>query len=58
MSVFGVTVSEGDKAYTTVKTRIAAPKLGTHLQLKEDSISDTSFQVIIPAADEFLTKQR
>ena len=58
VDIFGVTVADGTVAQTTVETFVAAPKLGNHLALKVDSITDTSFEVFLPAADASLTEER
>ncbi|KAJ9587441.1 hypothetical protein L9F63_019035, partial [Diploptera punctata] len=57
VDIYGETVKQGELAHTSVRTNIPVPKLGTYLQFNKYGLTDTSFQIILPAADEFITKQ-
>ena len=58
MSVYGVTVAEGQAAHTSVRTHMHHSNLGTHLQLIKGNSSGMTLKVILPAADQFVTEQR
>ena len=58
VSVRGVTVEPGKAAVLEMKTSLIAPDIGSKLNLSKDPTTNTTIQIIIPAADHFLTKDR
>ena len=58
VSVRGVTVERGKAAVLNTKTSLIAPAIGSELNLSKDHTTNTTVQIIIPAADRFLTKNR
>jgi hypothetical protein len=58
VSVCGVTVEPGKAAVLKVKTSLITPDIGSHLNLGKGPVTSTTVQIIIPAADHFLTKNR
>ena len=56
--VRGVTVEPGEAAVLRTKTSLIAPDIGSQLNLSKDPTTNTTVQIIIPAADHFLTKDR
>ena len=58
VSVNGVTVESGKAAVLKTKTFLSAPDTGSLLNLGKGSTTSTTVQIIIPAADRFLTKNR
>jgi hypothetical protein len=58
VSVRGVTVEPGEAAVLKTKTSLIAPDIGSQLNFGTDHTTSTTVQIIIPAADRFLTKNR
>ena len=58
VSVRGVTVEPGKAAVLEMKTSLIAPDIGSQLNLGKDPTTNTTIQIIIPAADHFLTEDR
>jgi hypothetical protein len=58
VSVCGVTVEPGEAAVLKTTTSLIAPDIGSQLNLVNGSTTSTTVQIIIPAADPFLTKNR
>jgi len=58
VSVRGVTVEPGKAAILKTKTSLSAPVIGSQLNLGKVPTTNTTVQIIIPAADRFLTKNR
>jgi hypothetical protein len=58
ISVQGVTVESGKAAVLTVDTLASVPNIGSQLKLVQNMITTTTLEVIIPAADPFLTINR
>jgi len=58
VSVRGVTVEPGTAAVLKMRTSLLAPDIGSQLNLSKDPTTNTTIQIIIPAADHFLTKDR
>jgi hypothetical protein len=58
VSVHGVTVEDGVAAVLSVNTSSVAPDVGSELKLVPNLITNTTFQVVIPAAGPFLTISR
>jgi hypothetical protein len=58
VSVHGVTVEPGGAAVLFVNTSSVVPDVGSQLKLVHNLITNTTLQVIIPAADPFLTVSR
>jgi hypothetical protein len=59
VSVRGRTVELGSAAVLeSVRTPLAAPDVGSHLNLVQGHTASTTLQVIIPPASPFLTKKR
>jgi hypothetical protein len=58
VSVRGVTVEPGKAAVLRAKTSLSAPDIGSQLNLGKGNTTNTTVQIIIPAADRFLTKNR
>jgi hypothetical protein len=58
VSVCGVTVERGIAAVLNLTTPLIAPNIGSWLNLSKGSTTNTTVQIIIPAADRFLTKNR
>jgi len=58
VSVRGVTVEPGKAAVLKMRTSLLAPDIGSQLNLSKDPTTNTTIQIIIPAADHFLTKDR
>lgn len=58
VSVHGITVEPGRAAVLSVNTSSVVPDLGSKLKLMHNLITNTTLQVIIPAADPFLTVSR
>jgi len=58
VSVHGVTVERGKAASLNFTTPLIAPDIGSQLQLGKGPTTKTTVQIIIPAADRFLTKNR
>jgi hypothetical protein len=55
VSVHGVTVEPGRAAVLSVNTSSVVPDLGSELKLVHNLITNTTLQIVIPAADPFLT---
>jgi len=58
VSVRGVTVEPGKAAVLKMNTSLIAPDIGSQLNLGKDPTTNTTIRIIIPAADNFLTKNR
>ena len=58
VSVHGVTVEPGKAAVLKTKTSLRAPDIGSQLNLGKGPTTSTTVQIVIPAADRFLTKNR
>jgi hypothetical protein len=58
VSVRGITVELGKAAILNLTTSLTAPNIGSWLNLGKDPTTNTTIQIIIPAADHFLTKER
>ena len=58
VSVHGITVEPGAAAVQKFTTTLLAPNIGSQLNLGKGAITNTAVQIIIPAADRFLTKKR
>jgi hypothetical protein len=56
VSVHGITVKPGAAAVLKSKTSLIVPDIGSHLILSH--ATNTTVQIIIPAADRFLTNER
>jgi hypothetical protein len=58
VSVHGITVEPGAAAVLNFTTPLLAPNIGSQLNLGKGPFTNTTIQIIIPAADRFLTKKR
>jgi hypothetical protein len=58
VSVRGVTVEPGEAAVLKTNTLSIPPDIGSQLNLGKSPTTNTTVQIIIPAADRFLTKDR
>ena len=58
VSVCGVTVERGKAAVLKTKTSLTAPDIGSQLNLGKGPTTNTTVQIIVPAADHFLTTNR
>lgn len=58
VSVHGITVEPGAAAVQKFTTLLLAPNIGSQLNLGKGPITNTTVQIVIPAADHFLTKKR
>ena len=58
VSVRGVTVEPGKAAILKTKTSLIAPAIGSQLNLGMVPTNTTTIPIIIPAGDQFLTKNR
>ena len=58
VSVCGVTVERGIAAVLNLTTPLIAPNIGSRLNLSKGFTTNSTVQIIIPAADHFLTKNR
>ncbi|KAJ9575369.1 hypothetical protein L9F63_025680, partial [Diploptera punctata] len=56
MSIYGVTVAEGESSQLKWISSLSDPDIGSHLSVEPDSLTDTTFEITLPQPDEFLTK--
>ena len=58
VSVHGVSFEPRKAAFLKTKTSLSAPDIGSQLNLGKGPTTNTTVQIVIPAADRFLTKNR
>jgi hypothetical protein len=58
VSVRGITVEPGAAAVQNFTTPLLAPDIGSQLNLGKGPTTTTTVNIVIPAADRFLTEER
>ncbi|PSN51494.1 hypothetical protein C0J52_00733 [Blattella germanica] len=55
--IYGVTQSPGETDTVFGRTLLPVPDVGSQLEYDPESITNTTFKILVPAADDFVTKE-
>ena len=57
IELYGITVDRGENKTVYFETVISAPEIDSELRIVPDSVTMSTFQIVIPA-DKFMTRTR